>query len=114
VLLMLFGALALSRRLAWAQWATTAFGLWLLFAPLIFWTPSAAAYINDTAIGALAIIFSILVPMMPGMNHAGMMDRSTVPPGWTYSPSSRRNVSDPQAHEPIWSEQLWITRKKLA
>jgi hypothetical protein len=88
VLLMLFGALALSPRLAWAQWATTAFGLWLLFAPLIFWTPSAAAYINDTAIGALAIIFSILVPMMPGMNHAGMMDRSTVPPGWTYSPSS--------------------------
>jgi hypothetical protein len=35
VLLMLFGALALSPRLAWAQWATTAFGLWLLFAPLI-------------------------------------------------------------------------------
>jgi hypothetical protein len=87
-LLMLFGALALSPRLAWAQWATTALGVWLLFAPLIFWTPSAAAYINDTAIGALAIIFSILVPMMPGMNHAGMMDRSTVPPGWTYSPSS--------------------------
>jgi hypothetical protein len=87
-LLMLFGALALSPRLAWAQWATTALGVWLLFAPLIFWTPSAAAYINDTAIGALAIIFSILVPMMPGMNHAGMMDKSTVPPGWTYSPSS--------------------------
>src|SRR4029078_9111306 len=36
VRLMLFGALALSQRLAWAQWATTAFGLWLLFAPLIF------------------------------------------------------------------------------
>jgi len=88
VLLMLFGALALAPRLAWAQWATTAFGIWLLFAPLILWTPSAAVYINDTAIGALAIIFSILVPMMPGMNHAGMMDRSTVPPGWTYSPSS--------------------------
>jgi nucleoside-diphosphate-sugar epimerase len=88
VLLMLFGALALSRRLAWAQWATTAFGLWLLFAPLVFWTPSAAAYINDTAIGALAIIFSILVPMMPGMSHSGMMDTSIVPPGWTYSPSS--------------------------
>jgi nucleoside-diphosphate-sugar epimerase len=86
--LMLFGALALSPRFAWAQWATTALGLWLLFAPLIFWTPSAAAYMNDTAIGALAIVFSILVPMMPGMSHAGMMDKSTVPPGWTYSPSS--------------------------
>ena len=87
-LLMLFGALALSPRFAWAQWATTALGIWLLFAPLIFWTPSAAAFMNDTAVGALAIVFSILVPMMPGMSHASMMDKSTVPPGWTYSPSS--------------------------
>src|SRR5262249_27748679 len=36
----------------------------------------------------LAIVFSIVVPMMPGMSHAGMMDESTLPPGWTYSPSS--------------------------
>jgi hypothetical protein len=43
---------------------------------------------NDTAVGALAIVFSILVPMMPGMSHASMIDKSTVPPGWTYSPSS--------------------------
>jgi uncharacterized membrane protein len=26
--------------------------------------------------------------MMPGMSREGMMDQSTVPPGWTYSPSS--------------------------
>jgi uncharacterized membrane protein len=37
---------------------------------------------------ALAVVFSLLVPMMPGMSHEGMMDKSTVPPGWTYSPSS--------------------------
>jgi hypothetical protein len=43
---------------------------------------------NDTIVGALAIAFSVLVPMMPGMSHEGMMDESTVPPGWTYSPSS--------------------------
>jgi hypothetical protein len=70
------------------QWSTTVVGLWLLFAPLVFWTPSAAAYANDTIIGALAIVLSILVPMMPGMSHEGMMDESTVPPGWTYAPSS--------------------------
>ena len=87
-MLMLFGSLALSPRFAWAQWGTTVVGLWLLFAPLVFWTPSAAAYANDTIIGALAIVFSVLVPMMPGMSHEGMMDASTVPPGWTYSPSS--------------------------
>jgi nucleoside-diphosphate-sugar epimerase len=88
VLLMLFGTLALSPRYAWAQWGTTIVGLWLLFAPLFLWTPSAAAYMNDTIVGALAITFSVLVPMMPGMSHEGMMDESTVPPGWTYSPSS--------------------------
>jgi hypothetical protein len=88
VMLMLLGALALSRRFAWAQWGSTIAGLWLLFAPLVFWTPSASAYMNDTIVGALAVIFSIIVPMMPGMNHAGMMDKSTIPPGWTYSPSS--------------------------
>jgi nucleoside-diphosphate-sugar epimerase/uncharacterized membrane protein len=87
-LLMLFGSLALSPRFAWTQWGTTAVGLWLLFAPLFFWTPSGAAYMNDTVVGALAIALSVLIPMMPGMSHEGMMDESTVPPGWTYSPSS--------------------------
>jgi len=88
LLLTLFGSLAVSPRFSWAQWGTTAVGLWLLSAPLFFWTPSAAAYANDTIIGALAITFSVLVPMMPGMSHEGMMDESAVPPGWTYSPSS--------------------------
>jgi nucleoside-diphosphate-sugar epimerase len=86
--LILFGLLALSPLFAWAQWGITLVGLWLLFAPVVFWTPSAAATMNDTIVGALAITFSVLVPMMPGMSHEGMMDESTVPPGWTYSPST--------------------------
>jgi len=56
--------------------------------PLIFWTPNAAVYANDTLVGALVITFAILVPMMPGMSHEGMMDSSDMPPGWTYSPST--------------------------
>lgn len=87
-LLVIFGALALSKRHQWAQWGTTAVGLWLLFAPILFWTTSAAAYLNDTIVGAFAIAFSVLVPMMPGMSHEGMADPGTVPAGWTYSPSS--------------------------
>lgn len=87
-LLMLFGALALSPRFKWAQWAAAVVGLWLLFAPILFWAPSAAAYANDTAVGALAITFGVLVPMMPGMSHEGMMDPNPVPAGWTYSPST--------------------------
>ncbi|HXH53445.1 MAG TPA: vitamin K epoxide reductase family protein [Sphingomicrobium sp.] len=88
VLLMLFGGLSISARFKAWQWGTTAVGLWLLFAPLLFWTPSAAAYLNDTIVGALAIALSVLIPMMPGMSHEGMMDESTIPAGWTYSPSS--------------------------
>lgn len=88
LLIMGFAALSLSPRFSWAQWANTAVGVWLLFAPLIFWTPSAAVYANDTFVGALVIAFAILVPMMPGMSHEGMMDPSDMPPGWTYSPST--------------------------
>ncbi|ORE97001.1 NAD-dependent epimerase/dehydratase family protein [Aurantimonas sp. 22II-16-19i] len=88
LMIMAFGALSLSYRLSWAQWANTAVGIWLLFAPLIFWTPSAAVYANDTFVGALVIAFAILVPMMPGMSMAGMMDSSDTPAGWTYSPST--------------------------
>ena len=88
VLLMIFGALTLSERFKIWQWGTCAVGLWLMFAPILFWTPSEAVYANDTAVGALAIALSVLIPMMPGMSHEGMMDDSSRPPGWTYNPSS--------------------------
>ena len=58
---MLFALMSLSRRTSWAQWANTLVGLWLLFAPLVFWSPSAATYLNSTLIGALVIAFSVLV-----------------------------------------------------
>jgi nucleoside-diphosphate-sugar epimerase len=88
VLIMLFAAFSLSPRNGWAQWTNAFVGAWLLAAPLVFWTPSAAVYANDTLIGALVIAFAILVPMMPGMAMEGMMDETDVPPGWTYCPST--------------------------
>ncbi|WCP15687.1 hypothetical protein sphantq_04171 [Sphingobium sp. AntQ-1] len=85
----LFGALSLvPRTKTWAQWAVAFVGIWLLFAPLIFWSPSAAQYNNDLLIGSAVIALSVLVPMMPGMSMAGMMDPKNIPPGWTYSPST--------------------------
>lgn len=87
--IMLFGLLSLDKRTAWfGQWANVAVGLWLLFAPLLFWSPSAAQYLNDMIVGAGVIAFAVLVPMMPGMSMAGMMDPKSIPPGWTYSPST--------------------------
>jgi len=89
LLIALFGFMSLSKRTAWfGQWAAVFAGLWLLSAPLIFWAPSAAVYLNDMLVGALVIAFAILVPMMPGMSMAGMMDQKVIPPGWTYSPST--------------------------
>ncbi len=89
-LIVLFSALAAlpSRRHSWSQWAAAAVGFWLLFAPLVFWTPLPEAYANDTAVGALVIAFAVLVPMMPGMSMSGMMGGPDIPPGWAYTPSS--------------------------
>lgn len=72
------------------RWGACLVGTWLQFAPLIFWAPTSQAFITDTLIGALAIAFSVLVPMMPGMaHHMEMMKPGPeIPPGWTYNPSS--------------------------
>ncbi|WP_230534300.1 NAD-dependent epimerase/dehydratase family protein [Microvirga roseola] len=89
LLIAVFGTLSLSKCTAWfAQWANTVVGIWLLFAPLLFWSPSAAQFQNDLLVGSLVIAFAVLVPMMPGMSMAGMMDPKVVPPGWTYCPST--------------------------
>lgn len=88
LLVMILAALSLSRRGGLAQWGNAVLGVWLLFAPLVFWTPSAAVYANDTLVGSFLIAFTILIPMMPGMSDESMMDSSEVPPGWTYSPST--------------------------
>ncbi|MFZ5589993.1 MAG: heavy metal-binding domain-containing protein [Pseudomonadota bacterium] len=90
ILVIVFSALSADsyRRFPWAQWANAAVGFWLLFAPLVFWTPLPDAYANDTLIGSLVIAFSVLVPMMPGMSMEGMMGKPDIPPGWAYTPAS--------------------------
>lgn len=87
-LVLLFGALSLSQRMAWARIANAAVGLWLLFAPLVFWTPSASAYLNDTLVGFLVIGFAVLARPMPGIGLVARMTGPDIPPGWDYCPSS--------------------------
>lgn len=84
----LLAVLSLSRTMAWARFANAAVGLWLLFAPLVFWTPSAAAYLNDTLVGSLVIGFAVLARPMPGIGLMASMTGPDIPPGWDYSPSS--------------------------
>jgi uncharacterized membrane protein len=88
VLIIVLAILSLSHRSwfkLWAPWANAFVGLWLLFAPLVFWSPTSAVYSNDTLVGALVIVFAILAPGMPGMR---MLPGPDVPRGWSYNPSS--------------------------
>ncbi len=86
-LIVLFAVLSL-KRISWAQWANAAMGTWLMFAPLLFWSPSPASYGTGLLVGGLVITFSVLVPMMPGMSMQGMMQKGALPPGWDYNPST--------------------------
>ena len=71
----------------WAPWANSLVGLWLLFAPLVFWAPT-AAYSNDTLAGALVVAFAVLAPGMPMAPGMSMETDPEVPAGWSYNPSS--------------------------
>ncbi len=88
LLVLVFGALSLSWHLAWARLLSGATGIYLLFAPLIFWAPSASAYLNDTVSGALVIAFSMLVRPPVGVNFVARMSGPDIPAGWDYSPST--------------------------
>ncbi len=87
--IVVLGLLTLSPRFDLARWGICLAGIWLLFAPLVFWAPDAGAYANDTLVGALVITFSVLVPMMPSRAHHEVMMAGgpDTPPGWSYNPS---------------------------
>ncbi|MCC9136927.1 vitamin K epoxide reductase family protein [Pontibacter silvestris] len=87
VLLIFFGWRGLTPNRPISLWVCCFIGVWLTFAPLVLWSPSAAAYLNDTLIGALIIALTILIPGMPNMIMYMKMGPST-PPGWSYNPSS--------------------------
>lgn len=72
----------------WSPWANSLVGVWLLFAPLVFWSPTSAVYANDTLIGALVVVFAILAPGMPMPQGMKMEPGPDVPRGWSYNPSS--------------------------
>ena len=90
-LIVLCGLLSLSRDAGWARWSVAALGLWLLSAPLIFWTSSAAAYANDTLVGALVIALAVAIPTAPGISPVARVSGPDSPPGWNYNPSGWTN-----------------------
>ena len=86
---VVLAAMVMFPRFDKLRWGICFTGIWLLFAPLVFWTRDAAAYNNDTLIGSLVIAFSVLIPMMPSRTHHMVMmtPGPDTPPGWSYNPS---------------------------
>ncbi len=89
-LLVVFGLLSSNPFRLWAPWGSCFVGVWLLFAPVMFWSPDASAFITDNMIGILVVALAVLIPEMPGM--MGMMMKMPpgpdTPPGWSYNPST--------------------------
>lgn len=87
VLLIVLGwrALKVDRPIAW--WGACFVGIWLVFAPIVLWAPTASGFVNDSILGVLVIALTILIPGMPNMPAFMQMGPPT-PPGWSYNPSS--------------------------
>lgn len=86
-LLVVFGWRGLRPNRPISLWICCFVGIWLQFAPLVFWAPSALVYVNDTLVGVLVIALTVLVAGMPNM-ILYMKPGPVTPPGWSYNPSS--------------------------
>jgi nucleoside-diphosphate-sugar epimerase len=85
---MVLGAISLSWKLRLSRWAIAAVATWVMFAPLVFWAPTGAVYLNETLSGAVIFGLAVIARPTPGVNYAAAVTGPTVPPGWDQSPSS--------------------------
>ena len=87
LLVMIGSFVALSWRAALVRWGVAAVAAWIMTAPLVFWTESAAAYLNGTLAGAAIFGLAVCIRPAPGVGTVAAATGPTVPPGWDYSPS---------------------------
>jgi uncharacterized membrane protein len=85
--LLVFGWRGLTPNRPVSLWICCLIGVWLTFAPVLFWAPTLGAYLNDALVGAWLIALAILIPGMPNMMMYMQMG-DPQPPGWSYNPSS--------------------------
>lgn len=88
LLVALLSARAMAPQRWWGQWLIAGIGVWIMLAPLVFWTSSEAAYSMDSMVGMLVIVFSVMVAPTPGIAREALLSDADVPLGWTYSPST--------------------------
>ncbi|GGL55051.1 NAD-dependent epimerase/dehydratase family protein [Wenxinia marina] len=87
LVLFLAAMASLSWRLAPARWVCAAVGVWLMFAPLIFWSDTGSAYLNGTLVGLIVTALAVAVGPPPGISPTAAVTGPTTPKGWDYSPS---------------------------
>ena len=85
IIVVILGLFSLSYRYWLAPWGIVFLGIWLNFAPLIFWAPDSSCYMNDTMVGSLLIAFALLIPGLPGVIEK---EGKGIPSGWSYNPSA--------------------------
>lgn len=85
VALIALSVSALVFRLQSIKWVLAGVGLWLTAAPLIFWAPDAASYANDTLIGSLVLLCSVIIP---SLSDPAAESGHPNPTDWSYNPSS--------------------------
>src|SRR5688500_13816037 len=59
-LIVALGIMTLSPRFELARWGICFVGIWMMFAPLVFWVRDPRVYASDTFVGAFVIAFSVL------------------------------------------------------
>lgn len=82
-LVMVISLISLLPPLRWLRWVNASIASWLMFAPLVFWSESAAIYSNDTLLAGLILLISAYTP-----SEVSEADKSEVPTGWSYNPST--------------------------
>lgn len=83
LILCCLGVLSHSEQRIWPKWSIAVVGAWLQLAPLVFWAPHSWMYLNDTLIGAMALVLSFWIA-----NKEMHTRKEEMPIGWSCSPSS--------------------------
>lgn len=84
---MVLSVLSMSWRLAKLRWVTAAVGVWVMFAPLLFWSSTPGLYTAGTLMGLLIAGFAVAVRPPPPISPVAALTGPVVPKGWDYSPS---------------------------
>lgn len=87
VLLVVLGWRALRPDRPVARWGACFVGIWLVFAPIVLWAPTAAGFVNASLVGVLVIALSVVIPGQPN-EPAFTVTGPPTPQGWSYNPSS--------------------------